>query len=77
MEKTYLYNNQRQQSSYKHNVLSIDMRKYSEKEIKEFFKLLGLPTDNIPRPLFREVGEQPLPRYIISAGTSSKFVYSD
>lgn len=53
------------------------MRKYSDKEIKQIFETLGLSTDNEKKLLFRSIDQpkQTNSRIIITAGTSSKFVY--
>jgi len=55
------------------------MKKYTDKDLKQIFEAFGLPTDNDTRSLLKsmEPNRQTNPRVIISAGTSSKFVYRE
>jgi hypothetical protein len=55
------------------------MKQYTSEEIKQLFEKLELPTNNQTQFPLKQIDmyKQPTPKFTLSVGTSSKFVYSD
>lgn len=53
------------------------MKKFTDKEIEQVFRTLGLPINNEIKPLSKTMEQQKRAnsKIIINAGTTSKFVY--